>query len=111
MRGTKTAEQLKALEALFAERDENPIPKANQTKMSKAGKEAKSDDFEYRKSCMRPVDLYAHNIHDDRPKKRDSDFRKAKKLDITQGKKLKGGRKVIKIKIMKDEGNSSKDKV
>ncbi len=98
---TKTAEQLKGLEALFAERDANPIPKSSQTKMSKAGRKAKEDDFEYRKACMRPVDLYSVNIKGS--KRQNTDFRKAKKLEVTQGKKLKGGRKVIKIKILKDK--------
>ncbi|MCD6323263.1 MAG: hypothetical protein J7L77_09590 [Clostridiales bacterium] len=101
----KSVENLKGLQNLFAEKDEKlqEITKVSTAKASRAGQKRHADDIEYKKACMRPVDLYSSNLYDPKPSKRDSNFRHADNLEITQGKKLKGGRKVIKIKMIKDK--------
>ncbi len=94
---TKTTEQLKALEALFEETPK--IPKQmGQRKASKRGRQNKEDDIEYRKACMRPVDLYSVNIKGH--KKQNCDFRKAEKLEVTS--EVTAERRIVKIKMLKD---------
>jgi len=92
----KTVEQLKALEALFQEKENNPTGK-RKAKRSRRDAEL---DREYRLACMKPVDLYNLEVKGHK-KRKPADFRKAEKLEVKRGGSIKGGHKAIKLRIVK----------